>query len=115
MPSFPASSWHSICLTEKNSDKTGSRNEPTPSNLVLIEKESYPGASPGRSGETITNILKKKGMKKYICTVCDWVYDPEVGDPESGIAPGTAFEDIPDDWVCPVCGVGKEEFEVVEE
>lgn len=46
-------------------------------------------------------------MKKYICTVCDWVYDPEVGDPEGGIAPGTAFEDIPEDWVCPVCGVGK--------
>ena len=41
-------------------------------------------------------------MKKYICTVCDWVYDPEVGDPEGGIAPGTAFEDIPEDWVCPV-------------
>ena len=51
-------------------------------------------------------------MKKYICTVCDWVYDPEVGDPEGGIAPGTAFEDIPEDWVCPVCGVGKEDFQV---
>ena len=40
-------------------------------------------------------------MKKFICTVCQWVYDPEVGDPESGIEPGTAFEDIPEDWVCP--------------
>lgn len=40
-------------------------------------------------------------MDKYICTVCDWVYDPEIGDPEHGIAPGTKFEDIPDDWVCP--------------
>ena len=54
-------------------------------------------------------------MKKYICTVCDWVYDPEVGDPEGGIAPGTAFEDIPEDWVCPVCGVGKEDFQPVED
>ena len=54
-------------------------------------------------------------MKKYICTVCDWVYDPEVGDPEVGIAPVTAFEDIPEDWVCPVCGVGKEDFQVVED
>ena len=53
-------------------------------------------------------------MKKYICTVCDWVYDPEAGDPESGIAPGTSFEDIPEDWVCPVCGVGKEDFQPVE-
>ena len=54
-------------------------------------------------------------MKKYRCTVCDWVYDPVIGDPESGVAPGTAFEDIPADWVCPLCGVGKDDFEVVEE
>ena len=51
-------------------------------------------------------------MKKYVCTVCGYVYDPTVGDPDSGIAPGTAFEDIPEDWVCPLCGVGKEDFEV---
>ena len=49
-------------------------------------------------------------MKKYRCTVCDWIYDPAVADPEGGIAAGTAFEDIPNDWVCPVCGVGKEDF-----
>lgn len=53
-------------------------------------------------------------MDKYICTVCDWVYDPEIGDPEHGIAPGTKFEDIPDDWVCPLCGVGKENFEKID-
>ena len=45
-------------------------------------------------------------MKKYRCTVCDYIYDPAVGDPDSGIAPGTAFEDLPDDW-----GVGKDMFE----
>ena len=54
-------------------------------------------------------------MKKYICNVCQWVYDPEVGDPDSGIAPGTAFEDIPDDWACPLCGVTKEDFDLIEE
>lgn len=54
-------------------------------------------------------------MKKYICIVCDYVYDPLVGDPDSGIEPGTSFEDLPDDWVCPLCGVGKDEFEPVEE
>lgn len=54
-------------------------------------------------------------MKKYICTVCQWVYDPVVGDPDSGIAPGTAFEDIQEDWVCPLCGVGKDDFEVCED
>ena len=53
-------------------------------------------------------------MDKYICTVCDWVYDPEIGDSEHGIAPGTKFEDIPDDWVCPLCGVGKEDFEKID-
>lgn len=50
-------------------------------------------------------------MDKYICTVCDWVYDPEIGDPENGIEPGTSFADLPDDWVCPLCGVGKDQFE----
>lgn len=52
---------------------------------------------------------------KYECTVCGYVYDPEVGDPDSGIEPGTAFENIPDDWVCPVCGVGKDLFEIIKE
>lgn len=59
--------------------------------------------------------IKTKHYEKYVCDVCGWVYDPEVGDPEGGIAPGTAFEDIPDDWVCPLCGVGKDEFSPVEE
>ena len=58
---------------------------------------------------------KQSIMKKYRCIVCDWIYDPEVGDPEGGIAPGTAFEDIPEDWVCPLCGVGKDQFEEVAE
>ena len=50
-------------------------------------------------------------MKKYVCTVCGYVYDPEAGDPDSGVAPGTSFEEVPDDWACPVCGVGKDMFE----
>ncbi|MEC4804418.1 MAG: rubredoxin [Jaaginema sp. PMC 1079.18] len=50
-------------------------------------------------------------MTKYICTACGYVYDPEVGDTDSGVPPGTAFEDLPDDWCCPVCGVSKEDFE----
>ncbi|SHI98305.1 Rubredoxin [Propionispora hippei DSM 15287] len=50
-------------------------------------------------------------MAKWVCTVCNYVYDEEVGDPDGGIAPGTRFEDIPDDWVCPLCGVGKDQFE----
>lgn len=50
-------------------------------------------------------------MRKYICRLCDEIYDPIVGDPEGGIAPGTAFSDIADDWVCPVCGASKSDFE----
>ncbi len=50
-------------------------------------------------------------MTKYECTACSYVYDPEQGDPDAGIEPGTAFEDLPDDWVCPDCGVDKEMFE----
>jgi rubredoxin len=49
-------------------------------------------------------------MKKYVCSACGYVYDPAAGDPDGGIKPGTPFEDIPDDWVCPLCGVGKSSF-----
>ena len=50
-------------------------------------------------------------MTKYVCTVCGYVYDPEVGDPDNNINPGTSFQDIPEDCVCPLCGVGKDQFE----
>lgn len=53
---------------------------------------------------------KRVIMKKYKCHICGYEYDPEKGDPDGGIQPGTAFEDIPDDWQCPVCGIGKDEF-----
>ncbi|MFH1676788.1 MAG: rubredoxin [bacterium] len=49
-------------------------------------------------------------MVRYVCNVCGYVYDPEEGDPDNGIDPGTSFEALPADWVCPVCGVGKDEF-----
>lgn len=51
---------------------------------------------------------------KYVCEACGWEYDEAVGDPDNGIAPGTKFEDLPEDFVCPVCGVGKEMFSKVE-
>ena len=50
-------------------------------------------------------------MTKYRCTVCGYIYDPVVGDPTQGVKPGTAFENLPDSWVCPECGVGKDMFE----
>ena len=60
------------------------------------------------------NKKETKMMQKYVCTVCGYVYDPEKGDPDSGIAPGTPFEGLPDDWVCPVCGAAKDKFEKAE-
>jgi rubredoxin len=54
-------------------------------------------------------------MKKYKCLMCSYIYDPAVGDPENGVGPGTAFEDLPDGWVCPDCGAGKDEFEPIED
>ena len=53
-------------------------------------------------------------MKKYRCVVCGHVYDEELGDPDGGIAAGTRFDDIPDDWMCPECGATKAEFEPMD-
>ena len=53
-------------------------------------------------------------MDKYECLMCGWIYDPEKGDPDGGIRPGTHFEKIPDNWMCPLCGVTKEDFVKVE-
>lgn len=49
-------------------------------------------------------------MDKYVCSICDYVYDPQAGDPDNGIPPGTPFDGLPDDWACPVCGASKDEF-----
>ena len=51
-------------------------------------------------------------MKKYVCDVCGYIYDPEVGDPDQDIETGTPFEDLPEEWECPLCGVGKDQFTV---
>lgn len=53
-------------------------------------------------------------MKKYACDYCSYVYDPAEGDPDGGVAPGTPWEQVPADWVCPVCGVGKDQFTAVD-
>lgn len=70
----------------------------------MLEKRDLPPKMEGGSA-----------VKKYQCTVCGYIYDPAVGDPDGGIAPGTAFGDLPDDWVCPECGVGKDMFEPLDE
>jgi flavin reductase (DIM6/NTAB) family NADH-FMN oxidoreductase RutF/rubredoxin len=61
-----------------------------------------------------SEIKDEAGLKKFQCLVCGFIYDPEEGDPTKNIPPGTAFEDLPDDWKCPICGVGKEEFKSLD-
>ena len=73
----------------------------------------------GTTPKTAPSYIEEKKevtpkMAKYKCTVCGYIYDPELGDPDGGIAPGTSFEEIPDDWVCPVCGAAKSDFERIE-
>ena len=53
-------------------------------------------------------------FKKWMCVVCGWIYDEEMGDPDSGLGPGTRWDEVPESWVCPDCGAGKEDFEMVE-
>jgi flavin reductase (DIM6/NTAB) family NADH-FMN oxidoreductase RutF/rubredoxin len=76
----------------------------------------------GTTPKTAPSYIEEKGLKKetakmpkYECTVCGYIYDPEKGDPDGGIAQGTAFESLPDDWVCPVCGAGKTEFKKLQD
>jgi rubredoxin len=63
------------------------------------------------------NIAKRRKAEMktvWMCMMCGWIYDPQAGDPDSGIAPGTVFEDIPEGWECPSCGATKAGFELVE-
>ena len=84
-----------------------------PYNVVCTEVEGVSCiAMSARRKSGMKNYNKEGGsMDKYTCIVCGYVYDPAEGDSASGIAPGTAFEDLPDSWVCPVCGAPKTEFE----
>jgi len=55
---------------------------------------------------------KRDDMDRWVCTICGYVYDPEIGDPDNGIAAGTTWEDVPEDWLCPICGASKDDFEI---
>jgi flavin reductase (DIM6/NTAB) family NADH-FMN oxidoreductase RutF/rubredoxin len=77
-----------------------------------VKKGITPKTAPSYHEERKEEVSK---MAKYRCTVCGYIYDPQAGDPDGGIKPGTPFEEIPDSWVCPVCGASKSEFEKVEE
>ena len=78
-------------------------------NIMLTER----GASFGYNN-LVSDFRSIDIMKKYECMMCGYIYDEALGDPDEGIAPGTAWEDIPEDWYCPDCGATKEDFEMVE-
>jgi flavin reductase (DIM6/NTAB) family NADH-FMN oxidoreductase RutF/rubredoxin len=76
-----------------------------------VKRGTTPKAAPSYVEEKKIEAPK---APKYECNICGYVYDPELGDPDGGIKPGTSFEELPDDWVCPVCGVDKDDFRRVE-
>ncbi len=80
-----------------------------------VKKGKAPKNAPTYIKETVVEKPEKAtaGAARYQCLVCDHIYDPAEGDPDGGIEPGTLFEDIPDDWVCPVCGAAKSDFEIM--
>jgi len=92
-------------------------------NKIPMTYTYYRDVMHGRTPRTAATYINKKAkertkkgveiMKKYKCLMCGYIYDPEKGDPANGIEAGRAFEDLPDDWTCPVCGVGKDEFEPI--
>ncbi len=71
-------------------------------------------AVPAAGSLSAADRTRRNYMKKYVCDMCGYVYDPADGDPDNGVAAGTAFEDLPDDWVCPLCGASKDDFSVLD-
>jgi rubredoxin len=84
--------------------------------LLFVKSDDFPTAISQfwyyvASLKLLKRVLK---MKKWQCLICGYIYDESKGIPEEGIEPGTSWEDIPEDWVCPDCGVGKDDFEMIE-
>lgn len=77
-----------------------------------VKRGATPENAPHSTAKTTNqnNNQQKKNIMTYVCTICGYVYDPTIGDPDGGIAPGTPFEQIPDGWRCPICGVSKADF-----
>jgi len=73
------------------------------------------GKTPIKAPTYIKEDKEVNGLDKYVCKICGYIYDPDKGDPDNGIPPGTMFENLPDDWVCPICGATKDQFEKVKQ
>ncbi len=103
---------HDIFIGKISASESVKDGEPmTYAYYHLVKKGTTPASAPVSSKTVLTESKKEEAtVQKYVCTVCNYVYDPAAGDPDAGIAPETPFSELPDDWVCPVCGVGKEMF-----
>lgn len=103
---------HTIFIAKIIDAEILSDNEPMTYEYYHKVKGGYsPKTAPTYSGELDKpNKKEENKMDKYRCNVCGYIYDPEKGDPENGVDPGTKFEDLPDDWVCPICGADKDQF-----
>ncbi len=108
---------HTVFIVEITGAKVLKKGTPlTYAYYQQVKKGKAPKNAPTYKGgavetKEVEGERKEKGMQKYVCGVCGYVYDPKKGDSEAGIPPETAFEDLPDDWTCPVCGAAKDEFE----
>jgi flavin reductase (DIM6/NTAB) family NADH-FMN oxidoreductase RutF/rubredoxin len=103
---------HTIFIGELVGADVLSEGEPmTYAYYQQVKRGTTPKTAPSYIEERKEKVSK---MAKYKCTVCGYIYDPKLGDPDGGIKPGTPFEEIPDDWVCPVCGASKDQFEKVK-
>ncbi|WP_322045947.1 rubredoxin [Paraburkholderia sp. J67] len=78
----------------------------TPRETPVAESSATPAASETQAAD--------EGLKQWVCVICGWVYDEAAGAPDDGLAPGTRWADVPEDWRCPLCDVGKEDFALVE-
>ena len=106
----------SHCLRKKKRSILAIRGMMTPSYPVFARKRPLILLPQVRTFTALLDGMYRgiKIMKRWQCVVCGWIYDEAEGAPEEGIAPGTAWDDVPDDFICPDCGVGKEDFEMVE-
>ena len=103
---------HTIFIAELVGAEVLKEGEPmTYAYYHQVKRGTTPKTAPSYVAQEKVEAVK---APKYRCTVCGYIYDPELGDPDGGIAPGTPFKQIPDDWVCPVCGAAKSEFERIE-
>ncbi len=107
---------HSVFIVEITGAKVLKTGKPlTYAHYQDVKNGKAPANAPTYKGAAPATVEATKGkgengMEKYVCGICGYVYDPEKGDSEAGISPGTAFGDLPDDWTCPVCGASKDEF-----